>query len=198
MRPIEFSVLRSRSDSGLPALQGNAYGFNFVTASNSFDQEFAEFLDSCSDVLEFARLGTGDRRPLPDSSWAADVESSGVLGSDSSGWVVVQQSEIGIVNWIVWTPGCIGETADEQESTIEEWCRHATDRTGRSWMSLSVDQAEFSSGHSTFRELAITLVANQMFRCRAAQPKAVSWEQIRAIRDDIGNRCYFVLKGRSS
>lgn len=169
-----------------------------MTASSSFDQEFAEFLDSCSDVLEFARLGTRDQRTLPYSSWAADVESSGVLGSDSSGWVVVQQSEIGIVNWIVWTPGCIGESADDQESTIEEWCRHATDRTGRSWMSLSVSQAEFSSGHSTFRELAITLAANEMFRHRAAQPKAVSWEQIRAIRDDIGNRCYFVLEGRSS
>ena len=169
-----------------------------MTASNSFDQEFAEFLDSCSDVLEFARLGTGDRRPLPDSSWAADVESSGVLGSDSSGWVVVQQGEGGIVNWAVWTPGCIGEAAEDRESTIEEWCRQATDRTGRSWMSLSVNQAEFSSGHSTFRELAITLAANRMFRRRAAQPKAVSWEQIRAIRDDIGNRCYFVLTGRSS
>ena len=183
-RLSETRAFSWRRDLPPPAAERTV--FNFVATYNGFEREFAEFLDSCSDILRFAALGTTEQGSSGTTFRVDYVKPSGAIGFYYPDWVVVQNSEIGILHWIVETKGRIWAGTEEKDAAIEDWCTQITRLTGTSWQYLRVNQSEFSSQHSTFRELAVTLVANSMFRERASQPQAVSWELIRALRDEVG------------
>lgn len=169
----------------LPALKAEKTVFNFVATHNLFEREFAEFLDGCSDISRFAALGTTDQGSSGMTVRVDYVNPSGEIGFYYPDWVAVQESDVGIVNWIIETKGRVGSGTEEEDGDIGEWCSQVTSLTGHSWKFLRVNQSEFSSQHSTFRSLSVSLIANRMFRRRARQPRAVSLEMIRALREEV-------------
>ena len=169
----------------LPALVAAKSVFNFVATYNGFEREFAKFLDVCGDISRFAALGAIDQGSSGTTFRVDYAKSSGAIGFYYPDWVAVQESDIGIVNWIIETKGRVWADTEEKDDAIEEWCTQVTRLTGVSWKYLRVNQSEFSSQHSSFQSLAVRLIANRMFRRRAKQPEAVSLEMIRAVREEI-------------
>ncbi len=169
----------------LPPLQATKTVFNFVATYNGFEREFAKFLDSCSDISRFAALGTTEQGSSGTTFRVDYVKPGGAIGFYYPDWVAVQESDVGIVNWIIETKGRVWAGTEEKDAAIREWCMQVTKLTGDSWKYLRVNQSEFSSQHSTFRSLSVRLIANRMFRRRAKQPGAVSLEMIRSIREEV-------------
>lgn len=169
----------------LPPLQVSKTVFNFVATYNSFEREFAMFLDSCGDISRFAALGTTEQGSSGTTFRVDYVKPGGAIGFYYPDWVAVQESDVGIVNWIIETKGRVWAGTEEKDAAIREWCMQVTRLTGDSWKYLRVNQSEFSSQHSTFRALSVRLIANRMFRRRAKQPGAVSLEMIRSMREEV-------------
>lgn len=169
----------------LPAFVAAKSVFNFVATYNGFEREFAKFLDVCGDISRFAALGTTDQGSSGTILRVEYAKPSGAIGFYYPDWVAVQESDIGIVNWIIATKGRVGDGTEEKDAAIHEWCTQVTRLTGNSWKYLRVNQSEFSSQHSSFRSLTVRLIANRMFRRRAKQPEAVSLEMIRAVREEV-------------
>jgi type III restriction enzyme len=112
--------------------------FNYVATFNPFETEFAEFLDSCEDVVRFAALAeffTG--------FWVDYVKPSGATGRYFPDWVVVQKLDDDDANWIVETKGRVWEGTDRKDAAIRHWCEQVTVSTGESWRYLRVDQPIF-------------------------------------------------------
>lgn len=169
----------------LPPLQVAKTVFNFVATCNSFEREFAKFLDSCGDITRFAALGTTEQGSSGTIFRVDYVSPDGAIGFYCPAWIAVQESDVGTVNWIIETKGGTWAGTEEKDVAIQEWCTQVTRLTGDSWKCLRVNQSEFSSQHSTFRSLSVRLIANRMFRRRAKQPGTVSLEMIRSIREEI-------------
>jgi type III restriction enzyme len=91
---------------------------NFV-ASNSFESEFAEFLDRCDDVARFSALAGVDFN-------LQYVKPSGATGLYYPDRVVVQTTDEGEVNWIVETKGRVWDGTDRKDAAVEYWCSQVT------------------------------------------------------------------------
>ena len=169
----------------LPPVQAAKTVFNFVATYNGFEREFAKFLDSCDDISRFAALGTTGHGSSGTTFRVDYVKPGGAIGFYYPDWVAVQESDIGIVNWIIETKEHVWGGTEEKDAAIQEWCMQVTRLTGDSWKYLRVNQSEFSSQHSTFQSLSVRLIANEMFRHRAKQPGTVSLEMIRSIREEV-------------
>lgn len=169
----------------LPALVSAKSVFNFVATHNGFEREFAKFLDVCDDISRFAALGATDQGSSGTTFRVEYAKPRGAIGFYYPDWVAVQESDIGIVNWIIGTKGRVGDDTEERDGAIREWCEQVSRLTGDSWKHLRVNESEFSSQHPSFRSLSVRLIANRMFRRRAKQPRAVSLEMIRAIREEV-------------
>lgn len=151
---------------------------------NEFERTFFEFLNRCSDVLRFASLGTTEQ----DSSGATFrvdyIRQSSPIGLYSPDWIVVQETDVGILNWIIETKGPVCDGTNEKDLAIQEWCQQLSIKTGKSWRYLRVNQSEFSPKFDTFRALSVSLIANALFRHRATHSKVVTDQWIREARED--------------
>jgi Family of unknown function (DUF6308) len=125
--------------------------FNFVATFNPFETAFAEFLESCTDVLRFAALAE-----FATGFWVDYVKPSGATGRYFPDWVVVQEVEDGLANWIVETKGRVWEGTDRKDAAIRHWCEEITELTGEAWRYLRVDQPIFKPETlSLFAELVM-------------------------------------------
>ncbi len=134
----------------LPPLKAIKTIFNYVATYNDFERIFAEFLDSASDVIRFAALGTTEQGNSATTFRIDYLKRSGAIGFYYPDWVVVQVAEGGEVNWVVETKGRVWEGTDEKDKAAREWCKRVSESTGKPWKYTRINQSEFSDECPTF------------------------------------------------
>ena len=169
----------------LPPLEARKTVFNFVATYNDFERSFAEFLDEAEDILRFAALGTTEQGASGTSFRVDYLKSSGAIGFYYPDWVAVQRDMEGkTVNWIVETKGRVWEGTEEKDAAIRDWCRRVSAVTGNEWKYFRVNQIDFRSDFSTFRQLVVALTARAMFRKRDERDATMSHEEFIRFRDE--------------
>jgi type III restriction enzyme len=137
----------------LPPLEAKKTMFNFVATYNSFEREFAQFLDKrATDVLRFASLGTTEQGESGTQFRIDYLKPSGAIGFYHPDWVVIQKTPKGEVNWIIETKGRKWEGTEEKGTAMDEWCERITERIGRTWRHKRIDQTEFNKRRPTMLE----------------------------------------------
>jgi type III restriction enzyme len=106
--------------------------FSCVACFNSFEADFASFLDRSVDVRRFAKL----------CEWFTEfhvqyVKSSGALGSYYPDFVVVQDGAPE-ANWIVETKGHEDAEVPAKDAQMTRWCEDVSNATGATWRYLKV------------------------------------------------------------
>ena len=135
-----------------------------MAAYNDFDRQFAEFLHQAPDVLRFAALGTTEQGESGTSFEVDYPMPSGASGFYRPDWVVVQETEIGELNWIVKTKGRVWEGAEQtDDDAMRKWCKLITSKTNTMWKYIRVNQSEFNLEVGTFRKLIVTIISKRMF-----------------------------------
>ncbi len=129
----------------LPLLVCEKTVFNLVATYNNFERSFAEFLDKASDVLRFAALGTTEQGDSGTQFYVDYLKPSGAIGFYFPDFVVVQKTRSGEVNWIIETKGRVWEGTSAKDEAMMNWCRRIKKSTGKRWLYLRVNQAEFDS-----------------------------------------------------
>ena len=133
----------------LPPLKADKTVFNYVATYNDFERRFAIFLDSASDVLRFAALGTTEQGESGTQFRVDYLKPSGAIGFYHPDWVIVQKSKDGDVNWIVETKGRVWEGTTAKDEAIQEWCERISEETGEDWRFVRVNQTEFEARKAT-------------------------------------------------
>jgi type III restriction enzyme len=153
IRPIKFKskdFRLSKTDPftwrrNLPLLSCNKTIFNLVATYNDFEKDFAQFLESATDIARFAALGTTEQES--GTCFRVDyLKPSGATGFYFPDWVAVQQTSDGEVNWIIETKGRVWEGTKAKDQAIRLWCEKVTEQTGRPWRYLRVNQTVFQTG----------------------------------------------------
>ena len=111
--------------------------FNLVATYNSFESDFAEFLDRCVDVTRFSALAG-----IEDLS-VQYVKPSGAMGLYYPDWVVVQENGDSEVNWIVETKGRVWEGTERKDAAVEYWCSQVSEQSSAAWRYVRVNQDTF-------------------------------------------------------
>ncbi len=184
---VDFCLSRTRPFGwrrNLPSPDARKTVFNFVATYNDFERRFAEFLDSASDVLRFAALGTTEQGNSGTSFRVDYLKPSGAIGFYYPDWVAVQDTEDGEVNWIIETKGRVWEGTEEKDAAMREWCRRVSAAIGAPWKYLRVNQTEFHSDSATLRALVVKLIRDAMFRERDQRKTTMSREEVRQARDE--------------
>ena len=184
---VDFCLSRTRPFGwrrNLPSPDARKTVFNFVATYNDFERRFAEFLDSASDVLRFAALGTTEQGNSGTSFRVDYLKPSGAIGFYYPDWVAVQDTEDGEVNWIIETKGRVWEGTEEKDAAMREWCRRVSAAIGAPWKYLRVNQTEFHSDSATLGALVVKLIRDAMFRERDQRKTTMSREEVRQARDE--------------
>ena len=159
--------------------------FNFVATYNDFERGFAAFLGEAEDILRFAALGTTEQGASGTLFRIDYMKPSGAIGFYYPDWVAVQGGKEGkIVNWIVETKGRVWEGTEEKDAAMRDWCQRVSAVTGNEWKYFRVNQIDFRSDFSTFRQLVVTLTARAMFRKRDERGATMSHEEFVRFRDE--------------
>ncbi|MEO0052039.1 MAG: hypothetical protein ABIK11_05815, partial [candidate division WOR-3 bacterium] len=109
--------------------------FNFVAVYNNYEEEFAKFLDRCSDISRFAALA---------NLFSVDYLSSrGAIRLYFPDFVAVQTGNGKEVHWIIETRGREYEDADQKDKAIKTWCEKISTLTGCDWKFIKIYQSEF-------------------------------------------------------
>ena len=166
IRPIKFKSKDFRLSEtdpftwrrNLPLLSCDKTIFNLVATYNDFEKDFAQFLESATDIARFAALGTTEQES--GTSFRVDyLKPSGATGFYFPDWVAVQQTSDGEVNWIIETKGRVWEGTKAKDQAIRLWCKKVTEQTGRPWRYLRVNQTMFQAGiWRNLEELAIRVL----------------------------------------
>ena len=128
----------------LPALQAKHTVFNFVATYNKFERRFAEFLDTASDVLRFASLGTTEQGDSGAQFRVDYLKESGAIGFYHPDFVAVQTTALeGEVTWILETKGRVWVGTEAKDKAMADWCERVTRQTGRPWRFARVNQVDF-------------------------------------------------------
>lgn len=129
----------------LPLIAAKKTVFNLVATYNSFEKAFAEFLDAAPDVKRFAALGTTQQGESNTQFRVDYLKTNGAIGFYFPDWVVVQDTPVGEVNWIIETKGRVWEGTEAKDEAIDDWCQRVTDLAGGDWRYARVDQSDFDS-----------------------------------------------------
>jgi len=152
IQPIEFKSKDFRLSGtdpftwrrNLPLLSCDKTIFNLVATYNDFEKDFASFLESATDILRFASLGTTEQES--GTCFRVDyLKPSGATGFYYPDWVAVQKKDNGEVNWIIETKGRVWEDTKAKDHAIGLWCQKVTEQTGKPWRYIRVDQSEFGT-----------------------------------------------------
>lgn len=128
--------------------------FNYVATYNDFERRFARLLDSATDVVRFASLGTTEQGESGTQFRVDYLKPSGAIGFYHPDWVVVQKTGAGEVSWIVETKGRVWEGTTAKDDAMKEWCSRISAQIGKQWRYIRVNQKEFESHTvSTFVDL---------------------------------------------
>jgi type III restriction enzyme len=137
----------------LPPLLARRTIFNYVATYNSFERQFAEFLDRVDDVLRFASLGTTEQGESGSQFRVDYLKPSGAVGFYHPDWVVVQQRKAGVANWIIETKGRVWDGTPAKDDAMTDWCKRISDATSSIWGYVRINQAEFAPSARTLQEL---------------------------------------------
>ncbi|WDT93021.1 DEAD/DEAH box helicase family protein [Thermoleophilum album] len=129
----------------LPPLEAKKTIFNYVATYNKFERCFAEFLDSASDVLRFASLGTTEQGESGTQFRVDYIKPTGVIGFYHPDWVVVQTVEGSEVNWIIETKGRVWEGTGAKDEAMQVWCKRVSANTGKEWHYKRIDQSDLDA-----------------------------------------------------
>jgi type III restriction enzyme len=111
--------------------------FNFVATYNDFEERFAEFLDSCSDIEKFAALA---------GKFSIDYLSSrGAIRFYWPDFVAVQKESGGSINWIIETKGREYEDTDKKDEAITRFCETVSDQSDQIWIYQRIMQTDFEA-----------------------------------------------------
>ncbi len=122
--------------------------FNFVATYNPFEAEFAEFLDTASDIESFAALADIFRIDY--------LSNSGAIRYYFPDFVAVQLFKNKRTFWIIETKGREYFELENKNKAIQRWCSAVSAQTGEEWKYLLVKQTEYNKIKktiSTFNEL---------------------------------------------
>ncbi len=119
--------------------------FNFVATYNSFESEFAEFLDKADDIEAFAALANIFRIDY--------LSDSGAIRYYFPDFVAVQLVNEKKTYWILETKGREYPDLDNKNKAIERWCKAISEQTGFEWKYLLVKQAIFNVDKKTTKTL---------------------------------------------
>ena len=153
----EFRLSQTKSFQwrrNLPPLQANKTIFNYVATYNDFERQFAEFLDQAGDVARFASLGTTDQGDSGTQFRVNYIKTSGAIGFYHPDWVVVQNTDLGEVNWVIETKGRVWEGTTAKDAAMTEWCRRLATDYGIKWQYVRVNQDNYNTAKAkTLAEL---------------------------------------------
>lgn len=161
-RAVEFDKANFRlSDTkafswrrDLPPLEATKTIFNYVATYNSFERQFATFLDSARDVIRFAALGTTEQGDSGTQFRVDYLKPNGAIGFYHPDWVVVQKAGSGESNWIIETKGRVWEGTTAKDDAMKVWCARVSHATKQSWNYARVNQTDFNNyRESSFTEL---------------------------------------------
>ncbi len=163
-RPLAFEKAEFRLSEtqpfwwrrNLPPLECEWTIFNYVATYNDFERAFAEFLDSASDVVRFASLGTTEQGRSGTRFRVDYLKPSGAIGFYHPDWVVVQSTPDGEASWIIETKGRHWPDTEAKVAAMERWCERVTRQTGLVWRFHLVDQADFERRRLKTLALAVT------------------------------------------
>jgi len=120
--------------------------FNFVATYNPFEAEFAEFLDTATDIDAFAALADIFRIDY--------LSNSGAIRYYFPDFVAVQKVGTKRVFWILETKGREYPDLDNKNNAIERWCKAVTHQTGDEWKYLMIKQNHFNGVKKGIKSLA--------------------------------------------
>jgi type III restriction enzyme len=109
--------------------------FNFVTVYNNFEEDFAQFLDACTDVESFATLANIFRIDY--------LSSRGAIRLYFPDFVAVQKDKGRRVFWIIETKGREFVDVDRKDEAIRKWCKDVSIDSKEEWRYLKVPQHLF-------------------------------------------------------
>lgn len=112
--------------------------FNVVACYNSFEAEFALFLDRCDDIERFSAL----------AEWFTQFHVQYLSGTGAvrlyyPDFVAVQSTPAGLVHWITETKGREFDDTDAKAAHMARWCEEVSWETGETWRYLKIAQATF-------------------------------------------------------
>ena len=191
-RPVEFEKADFRLSQtrpfawrrDLPPLEARKTVFNFVATYNSFERQFAEFLDRSEDVLRFSALGTTEQGSSGTSFRVDYLKPSGAIGFYYPDWVAVQQTEEGEVNWIIETKGRVWEGTEQKDAAMRQWCQSVSRTSPIPWRYIRVDQVDFRPEITSLRQLIVEIIGKAMFVERDQRETTMSRAEIRQARDE--------------
>lgn len=191
-RPIEFENAGFRLSQtkpftwrrDLPPLEARKTVFNFVATYNSFERQFAEFLDQADDVLRFAALGTTEQGSSGTAFRIDYLKPSGAIGFYYPDWAVVQQAEESEVNWIIETKGRVWDGTEQKDAAMKNWCQSMSRTSRVPWRYIRVNQVDFKPEATTLRGLVVELVGKAMLTERDQRQTTMSRAEIRHARDE--------------
>lgn len=115
--------------------------FNFVATYNSFEAEFAEFLDNAPDIEAFAALA--------DIFKIDYLSNSGAIRYYFPDFVAVQLVGKKKVFWILETKGREYPDLENKNKAIDRWCKAVSEQTRFEWKYLLIKQSFFNINKKT-------------------------------------------------
>ena len=149
--------------------------FNYVATYNDFERRFAQLLDTASDVLRFASLGTTEQGDFGTQFRIDYLKPSGALGFYYPDWVAVQITEQGEVNWIIETKGRLWEGTEAKDAAMRDWCARISQQRDERWEYARVDQSsvpqlDYASFCSRLRISSADSHTGNSFNCGITPP----------------------------
>jgi type III restriction enzyme len=110
--------------------------FNFVAVYNNYEEEFARFLDKCSDIEKFAAIA---------NIFKIDYLSSrGAIRFYIPDFVAVQKIDTKSVNWIIETKGREYPDTKRKDAAMKKWCKDMSKQVKEEWRYLKVLQTIYN------------------------------------------------------
>ena len=153
--------------------------FNY---DNSFERQFAKFLDNADDVLRFAALGTTEQGASGTAFRVDYLKPNVAIGFYYPDWAVVQQTESGETNWIIETKGRVWEGTVQKDHAMQSWCESVSRTSTVPWKYLRVDQKDFKPEAATLREQVVHCIRKAMLFERNQRHGTMSQAEIRQAR----------------
>lgn len=109
--------------------------FNYVTVMNNYEAEFAQALDSFSDVKAFSALAETFTQ-----FFVNYPKPNGAIGRYYPDWVVKYDGPEGIEYWIIETNGREFPGVEEKDKSMALWCEKVSKQESTQWNYTRVNQ----------------------------------------------------------
>ena len=128
--------------------------FNYTPCDNEFEYSFAKFLEKAGDVKSFSKL------PEQFSFCIQYTDTLANIRNYFPDFIAIAND----TNWIIETKGREDVEVKLKDNAAINWCKTATELTGKNWNYLKVGQKEFEKLHPTeFDELLAAIHPATLF-----------------------------------